>query len=110
MKQVAALEAENSEVQKRFIDAVTKVRKAASDLPPQDIVLKSGQVLTAAKVQRMTDSEMTFQHAGGISKVDVNDLPPEVRDRFRQQMSPFTIQGAGKDPLTPPPASKVKKK
>jgi hypothetical protein len=97
VKQVSALEAQNAEIQKRFVDAVMKVRKAAADLPPQDIVLKSGQVLTAAKVQRMSDSEMTFQHAGGISRVDVNDLPPEVRDRFRQQMSPFTVEGGIKE-------------
>lgn len=108
VKQISAMEAQSAAIQKKFIEAVMKVRKTASDLPPQDIILKSGQVLSAAKVQRMSDSEMTFQHAGGISRVDVNDLPPEVRDRFRQQMSPFSAEGGMKDPLTP--VAKGKKK
>jgi hypothetical protein len=97
-----------ADLQKRFVDAVTKVRKAVAEVPPQDVILKSGQVLSAAKVQRMSDTEVTFQHAGGISKVDVNDLPPEVRDRYRQQMSPFTVVGGVKDPLAPPPSAKPK--
>jgi hypothetical protein len=109
MKELLTLEAQYVEIQKKFVDVVATVRKAVAELPPQDVILKSGQVLGAAKVQRMSDSEMTFQHAGGISRVDVADLPAELRDRFRQQMPPFTIQGV-KDPLTPPPVPKVKKK
>jgi hypothetical protein len=110
MKQLLTLESQYAEVQKKFVEAVTKVRKAAVELPPQDVILKNGQVLNAAKVQRMSDSEMTFQHAGGISRVDVAVLPPELWDRFRQQMPPFSVQGGSKDPLTPPPAPKTKKK
>src|SRR6187551_732446 len=45
MKELLTLESQYAEVQKKFVEAVTKVRKAAAELPPQDVILKNGQVL-----------------------------------------------------------------
>jgi hypothetical protein len=108
-KDVEALEAEYAVIQSQFIEAVKKVRETAPDLPPTDIVLKDGVVLTGARVQRMTDRDITFQHAGGVAKGELKNLPPEIRDRYRQQMPPFTRNGV-KDPSAPPPAPPAKKK
>jgi hypothetical protein len=107
-KDVEALEAEYAGIQTQFIEAVKKVRETAPDLPPADIVLKDGVVLTGARVQRMTDRDITFQHAGGVAKGELKNLPPEIRDRYRQQMPPFTRNGV-KDPSAPPPPPAKKK-
>lgn len=99
-KEVGALEAGRIAAEKEFVDAVTKVRAAATNLPPASIELQNGQVLSGARVQKMTDQDVTYQHDGGITRVDVKQLPDDVRDRFRQQLPPFTSEGV-KDPSVP---------
>jgi hypothetical protein len=107
-KEVADLEAQYAAIQHKFIEAVTQVRAAAPDLPPADVLLKDGVVLKDATVQRMSDQDITFQHSGGISKVEIKNLPPEIRERFRHQMPPLTANNV-QDPSTPEPKPKKKR-
>jgi hypothetical protein len=37
----------------------------------------------ATKITKVTDTEVTFSHGAGLSRVAVTDLPPDLQDGFR---------------------------
>jgi hypothetical protein len=87
---VAALEAQRADVTKEFITAVEKVRVGSAGLSWPDVKLVNGQTLQGVTIQRVTETDVSFAHTGGVTKVVVADLPPDIKTRFRYGMVPMT--------------------
>ncbi|QIF02496.1 hypothetical protein [Roseimicrobium sp. ORNL1] len=68
------------------------------------------QTLRGAKIQKITDTEVTFAHDEGVAKLNKDTLPDAVRDRFRIEQFPMlpepppTPEGVDAN-LPPPPLS-----
>jgi hypothetical protein len=100
---VAALEAQRADVTKEFITAVEKVRVGSAGLSWPDVKLVNGQTLQGVTIQRVTESDVSFSHAGGVTKVVVADLPSDIKARFRYGMVPMTP--ASMSAIAPKPAA-----
>jgi hypothetical protein len=87
--QIPALEATLSELTQEFIDAVSKIRAASIGVALPDVTLASGQVLQGVRIVKITDTELTLAHNGGSARVAGSNLPADLRDRFRIDMSPM---------------------
>jgi hypothetical protein len=87
--QIANLETQKADVLKEFVSAVQKVRASSAGMPWPDVTLNSGQVLTAVTIQKVTDTDVSVTHSGGVSKIAVADLPTDLKERFRYGMAPM---------------------
>ena len=63
--------------------AVKQVRETAVGTELPQLKLPNGPLLTSAKITKTTDTEFTVSHAGGVSRIAVKDLPPDLQDKFR---------------------------
>lgn len=88
--EITALEGARTAVQQEFVDRAVQVRSLSSGMTVPDFALPNGQVLTAVKIQKVTDTDVTFSHNQGVAKVSANDVPAELKARFRYGMLPFT--------------------
>jgi hypothetical protein len=97
-KEVPALEQARTDVISEFKEAVEKVRLSSAGLAWPDLTLPNGQVLKSVTIQKVTDSDVAFAHSGGVTRVHVSDLPPDLLDRFRHGRPPMVI---GETPAAP---------
>jgi hypothetical protein len=97
-KEVPILEQTRSDVLREFKESVEKVRSASAGLAWPDLSLPGGQVLKSVTIQKVTEADVSFAHSGGVTRVHVSDLPPDLLDRFRFGRSPMVI---GETPIAP---------
>jgi hypothetical protein len=87
---ITSLETQRTDVTREFITAVEKVRAGSAGIGWPDVRLVGGQVLQGVTIQRVTDTDVSFSHSGGVTKVAVADLPADIKARFRYGMIPMT--------------------
>jgi chromosome segregation ATPase len=87
--QIATLEIQEADLLKEFVNAVQKVRASSAGLQWADVTLGSGQVLTGVTIQKVSDTDVSLTHSGGVSKIPVAELPADLKERFRYNMVPM---------------------
>lgn len=80
---LTALEAERESLQHELVDAVNSLRARSVGMAWQDIALPNGKTLQGVRIQKVTDSEVTFVHSLGVLKVPAADVPDDLRKKFR---------------------------
>jgi hypothetical protein len=104
--QIANLEIQKVDLLKEFVNTVQKVRASSAGIQWPDVTLGNGQVLTGVTIQKVTDTDVSLTHSGGVSKIAVADLPADLKERFRYNMVPMVQpQENGKVGPVLPPAS-----
>jgi hypothetical protein len=88
---VKSLEAERTKVLSDFSTAVQEVRTKSAGLPCKDISMANGQLLQQVVIQKVTDTDVTFSHSQGVSKIALGELPAELKERFRVGMVPLVV-------------------
>lgn len=73
--------------QKRWESLVQSVRTATMGRQFPQIRL-GNQTLNGARITKITDTSVTFSHAGGAFQARPEELPPELADRLRLTPSP----------------------
>lgn len=86
---VLALEGRKEEYLKAFRDTVSDVRSKSVGMQWADVPFRNGQILKEVRIQKVTDTEITLAHSEGVAKLRVEELPPDLKDRFRIGMEPF---------------------
>lgn len=76
-------EAEYPALVAEYQETVRRVREAGVGLDVPQLKLPNGPLLMATKITKVTDTEVTFSHGAGLSRVAVTDLPPDLQDGFR---------------------------
>lgn len=106
-REVAELKAAREKLVLDFATHVTKVRGASEGTELGVITLATGQGLQAARIQKVSDDDVTFSHSLGVTKVAPENLPPDLRQKFRHGMAPYTLlkPGAEVAPVAAAPAA-----
>jgi cob(I)alamin adenosyltransferase len=86
---VLELEAKKKAILVAFRDMVTDIRGKSVGMQWADVPYKNGQVLREVRIQKVMDEEITLAHGEGVAKLRNDDLPPELKSRFRIGMEPF---------------------
>jgi predicted nucleic acid-binding Zn-ribbon protein len=86
---VLALEGRKEEYLRAFRDTVGDVRSKSVGIQWTDVPFRNGQILKEVRIQKVTDTEITLAHSEGVAKLRVDELPPDLKDRFRIGMEPF---------------------
>ncbi len=89
-QQIKQLQAERAKALDDFSKAVAQVRVLSAGLKCPDITLANGQAITGVTIQRVMDAEVSLAHSQGVAKVKMEDLPEDIKARFRWNMVPFT--------------------
>lgn len=97
-REIAELKAAKEKLVADFAARVIKVRGSSEGADLGVITLATGQGLQAAKIQKVTDDDVTFTHSLGVTKVAPENLPPDLRQKFRHDMIPFTLLKPGQEP------------
>jgi hypothetical protein len=87
--QIASLETQKTDVLREFVTVVQKVRASSVGNPWPDVTLPNGQTLTGVTIQKVTDTDVSLAHSGGVTRVSVPDLPADLKTRFRYNMVPM---------------------
>lgn len=88
-KEIQALQAKRQGLLEEFTEVVVAVRTKAVGAPLPELALPDGRTLQGAAIQKVTNSEITFSHSGGVIKVPERDLPQEIKQRYRIGMAPM---------------------
>lgn len=86
---VLALEGRKEEYLKTFRDTVGDVRSKSVGMQWADVPFRNGQILKEVRIQKVTETEVTLAHSEGVAKLRGDELPPDLKDRFRIGMEPF---------------------
>lgn len=86
---VLALEGRKEEYLKAFRDTVGDVRSKSVGMQWADVPFRNGQILKEVRIQKVTDTEVTLAHSEGVAKLRADELPADLKDRFRIGMEPF---------------------
>lgn len=97
-REITELKAAREKLVLDFATNVTKVRSGSEGAELGVITLATGQGLQAAKIQKVSDDDVTFTHSLGVTKVAPENLPPDLRQKFRHGMVPFTLLKPGQEP------------
>ncbi|MDZ4286581.1 MAG: hypothetical protein U0984_01405 [Prosthecobacter sp.] len=81
--EVRELEAVEPRLAEAMIQAILKVRESSAGMVFPELVLAKGATLKNARIQRLTEESVTFQHSEGVTVARADDLPAELRDRLR---------------------------
>jgi len=87
--QIASLETQKADVLKEFVNVVQKVRASSVGMSWADVTLSNGQTLTGVTIQKVTENDVSLAHSGGVTKIAVQDLPADMKQRFRYNMVPM---------------------
>jgi DNA repair exonuclease SbcCD ATPase subunit len=87
--EIENLEGRKSAGLKVFRDTVTEVRSKSVGNPWADVPFRNGQILRQVRIQKVTDTDVTLAHAEGLAKLTADELPADLKDRFRLGMEPF---------------------
>lgn len=88
---ITSLQAKRSEILEQFVDVVRDTRNRAIGVVFPEVPVAGGRALQTATVQKVTNTEITFAHTGGVTKVAVGDLPAAIREKYRMDMFPMTL-------------------
>ena len=80
--EIAQLEGARDAAKQKLADTLVLVRNAAAGTDWKDIVLANGQTITAVKIQKCTDTDVSLSHSGGVVKLASKDLPQDLQDRL----------------------------
>jgi hypothetical protein len=97
-REIAELKAAKEKLVSDFAGEVIKVRGGSEGADLGVITLATGQGLQAAKIQKVTEDDVTFTHSLGVTKVAPENLPADLRQKFRHDMVPFTLLKPGAEP------------
>lgn len=86
---VIALEGQKEATLKVFREAVNEVRSKAVGIEWADVPYRKGQTLRGVRIQKVTGNEVTLAHNMGVTKLGVEEMPAELKERFRFGMEPF---------------------
>lgn len=100
--EIEDLEGRKSAGLKVFQDTVTDVRTKSVGAAWADVPFRNGQVLRQVRIQKVTDTDVTLAHADGLAKLTADELPADLRERFRLGMEPFLSLPAAASPGTSP--------
>ncbi|RBP46514.1 hypothetical protein DES53_102905 [Roseimicrobium gellanilyticum] len=105
--EIAELEGRKTSGLKVFRDVVDDARAGSVGMPSADVPYRNGQILKEVRIQKVTDTELTLAHSEGVAKLRADELPPDLKDRFRLGMEPY-ISMAKIEALNPAPATAAK--
>lgn len=88
-KDIKELEESFVSVTRDFVEAVKSVRESAAGREWPEIRLGDGKILTGARIKSVSATEVIFAHALGITRVPLNNLPDDLKLKFRVGMSPM---------------------
>ncbi|MEZ0274514.1 MAG: hypothetical protein ACAH88_06380 [Roseimicrobium sp.] len=86
---VLALEGQKEATLKVFREAVDEVRSKAVGIQWADIPYRNGQTLRGVRIQKVNENDVTLAHNDGVTKLGVDEMPAELKERFRFGMEPF---------------------
>jgi hypothetical protein len=89
-EEIKDLEGRKSAGMKVFRDVVTDVRAKSVGIPWADVPFRNGQMLRQVRIQKVTETEVTLAHSEGVARLTAEELPAELKDKFRLGMEPFT--------------------
>ena len=81
--ELRGLQQRETELGRTFLLAIQRVREEAIGTVLDTIPLNNGVILKAARIQNIDEDIMTVLHSEGVSKVPTENLPSELKDRFR---------------------------
>lgn len=82
-KKLEELEAQPEKLAGELNDTIQSVRKRAIGEELGDVKTTTGTLLQKAKIQKITDADITIAHAVGVAKLTSKTAPPEMISRFR---------------------------
>lgn len=82
-KKLEELEAQPNKLAAELSDAIQSVRKAAIGKEFSEVKTTAGAVLQNARIQKITDADITLAHSVGIAKLNAKTAPREMVSRFR---------------------------
>lgn len=95
-KKIAFLTEQPDVLLGRIFEVVHKIRQQSIGRDFGDLRLPNGGVLEKAKVQKVTDTHVTIQHSGGVTRLDAKSAPVELVNLFR--LKDETDVTSGKSP------------
>ena len=66
-----------------------KVRASAAGSEFPQMNLMNGQTLTGTKIKSVSDTELTISHGGGVARVNLLNLPQDLKSKYRIGMIPM---------------------
>ncbi|MDZ4287465.1 MAG: hypothetical protein U0984_05885 [Prosthecobacter sp.] len=91
--EIRGLEQAETRAADSFVRSVEKVREETVGLVMDEMPLKNGLVLKRVRIQNLDRTEMSVMHSEGISKVLLEDLPDNLKERLRIGMN-FVASGS----------------
>ena len=85
-------EKQEAQVTEQFVNEAQRERDQAEGTTLDQVLLSSGRMLKSIRIQSIDDELLVGMHAEGASKIPVEDLPQDLKDRFM-------IGKLGKKPL-----------
>jgi hypothetical protein len=92
---VAQLEKVAPQIKSALVAAVAEVRLRAVGEELPEVALTTGTILRPAKIQKVGESEVSFGHSQGVTRVAWKNLPPELIARFRFSDPPAVATKSG---------------
>lgn len=91
-REIKTLQGERKALQEKFVELVMEVRAKSAGTAFPDLALSGGRTLQAATIQKVTNMEVTVSHTGGVTRVPLKDVPLEIRQKYRMDMPPMTVE------------------
>jgi hypothetical protein len=80
--EISQLQAAKSEARRKIGEIVRTVQAASEGIDWPDVTLPNGQVLTAVKIQKVSNDQVTLAHSGGVVRVSSKDVPDDMKERL----------------------------
>lgn len=89
VESVLTLDGQKQATLTAFRETVGEVRHKSLGMQWADVPYRNGQVLREVRIQKVSDSEITLAHREGVAKLSNDELPADLKARFRIGMEPF---------------------
>ncbi len=68
---------------RKLVETIEQVRRKASGTPLPELKLRSGEVLQGARIQTVTDADMSVLHSLGVTRLSPGQLPRDLVSKFK---------------------------